>query len=218
MSARPPEAGAEALTPEGFAELVPVSRETLDRLVAYLDLLVLWQRTINLVAASTLADPWRRHVLDSAQLMACWPEGAKVLVDLGSGAGFPGLVLAIMGAPEVHLIERDRRKAAFLREAARATGCASVTVHACGAGVAPAPKADVVTARALAPLPDLLAHAARFATPGTVCLFPKGRRVEAELTDARRGWTMELNQRPSLSDAEGQVLIISGFRRVGSNG
>lgn len=215
MSARPPDAGA--LTPAGLAELVPVSRETLDRLRAYLDLLVRWQETINLVAASTLIDPWRRHVLDSAQLMAFWPEGARVLVDLGSGAGFPGLVLAIMGAPEVHLIERDRRKAAFLREAARATGCPSVTVHACGIGVVPAFKTDVITARALSPLPDLLAHAARFATPGTVCLFLKGRRVEAELTDARRGWMMELSQRPSLSDAEGRILIIRGFRRAGSS-
>lgn len=216
MSARPPEAGA--LSPEGFAELVAVSRETLDRLGAYLDLLVRWQETINLVATSTLADPWRRHVLDSAQLMGCWPEGARVLVDLGSGAGFPGLVLAIMGAPEVHLIERDRRKAAFLREAARATGCgASVTVHACGAGVASAPGADVITARALAPLPDLLNLASRFATAGTVCLFLKGRRVEAELTDARRGWMMELIQRPSLSDAEGRILIIRGLRRAGSS-
>lgn len=209
---------SSALTPEGFAELVPVSRETLDRLRAYLDLLVRWQETINLVASSTLADPWRRHVLDSAQLAEHCPEGARRLVDLGSGAGFPGLVLAIMGAaPEVHLIERDRRKAAFLREAARATGCPSVTVHACGAGVAPALEADVVTARALAPLPNLLDLAARFATPGTVCLFPKGRRVEAELTDARRGWMMELNQRPSLSDAEGRILIIRGFRRAGSS-
>ena len=206
------------LTPEGLAELIPVSRETLDRLGAYLDLLVRWQRTINLVAASTLADPWRRHILDSAQLMAFWPEGARRLVDLGSGAGLPGLVLAIMGAPEVHLIERNRHKAAFLREAARAAGCASVTVHACGIGAAPVLKADVVTARALAPLPDLLALAERFVTPATVCLFPKGRQVEAELTDARRGWMMELNQRPSLSDAGGRILIISGFRRVGSNG
>jgi 16S rRNA (guanine527-N7)-methyltransferase len=169
------------------------------------------------VAASTLADPWRRHVLDSAQLMACWPEGARVLVDLGSGAGVPGLVLAIMGAPEVHLIERNRHKAAFLRDAARAAGCGSVTVHACGIGAAPVLKADVVTARALAPLPDLLALAERFVTPATVCLFPKGRQAEAELTDARRGWMMELNQRPSLSDAEGQLLVISGFRRVGSS-
>src|SRR5215213_13399 len=107
------------LTPEGLTALVPVSRETVERLGVYLDLLRRWQRTINLVAASTLADPWRRHILDSAQLIRFVPGDAARLVDLGSGAGLPGLVLAIMGLPDVHLIESDRRKAAFLREAAR---------------------------------------------------------------------------------------------------
>src|SRR5918912_3476535 len=127
MSVRRPEAGRMSgpLTPEGFAELVPVSRETLDRLAAYLDLLRRWQRTINLVGAATLDDPWRRHLLDSAQLLRFLPEGVRRLVDLGSGAGLPGLALAILGVPEVHLIESDRRKAAFLREAARATGAAA---------------------------------------------------------------------------------------------
>ena len=204
------------LTPEAFAACVPVSRETLDRLGLYLDLLRRWQRTINLVAASTLRDPWRRHILDSAQLLRFVPEGAARVVDLGSGARLPGLVLAIMGAPDVHLIESDRRKAAFLREAARATGTA-VTVHACRIEAAPPLKADVVTARALAPLRELLAYACSFATPGTLHLFLKGRQAEAELTDAAQGWTMAVERQPSLSDAEGQVLIISGLHRAGSD-
>src|SRR5690349_24214445 len=112
MSVRRPEAGLRSgsLTPEQFADLVPVSRETLERLAAYLDLLRRWQRTINLVGAGTLDDPWRRHILDSIQLVRFLPEGARRLVDLGSGAGLPGLVLAIMGVPDVHLIESDRRK------------------------------------------------------------------------------------------------------------
>src|SRR5690349_9665552 len=178
MSVRRPEAGLRSgsLTPEQFADLVPVSRETLDRLAAYLDLLRRWQRTINLVGAGTLHNPWRRHILDSAQLVHLLPEGARRLVDLGSGAGLPGLILAIMGVPEVHLIESDRRKAAFLREAARATAT-PVTVHACRLQAAPPLAADVVTARALAPLPQLLPLAARFATPATSNLFLKGRQV-----------------------------------------
>ena len=217
MSARRPEAGSQAgpLTPEGFAELVPVSRETLDRLAAYLDLLRRWQRTINLVGAGTLDDPWRRHILDSAQLVRFLQERTRRLIDLGSGAGLPGLVLAMLGVPEVHLIESDRRKAAFLREAARATA-APATVRAVRIEAAPPLTADVVTARALAPLKNLLPRAARFATPATRCLFLKGRQVETELTEAARGWTMEVQRRPSLSDAEGCVLIISGFGRVGS--
>jgi 16S rRNA (guanine527-N7)-methyltransferase len=204
------------LTPEGLADLIAVSRETVERLDVYLDLLRRWQRTINLVAASTLADPWRRHILDSAQLMRFVPGDATRLVDLGSGAGLPGLVLAIMGLPDVHLIESDRRKAAFLREAARATG-AGATVHACRIEEAPPLAADIVTARALAPLKDLLGHAHRFATPGTRCLFPKGRQVEAELTDAGASWTMEVERQPSLSDVDGRILIITELRRVGSD-
>jgi 16S rRNA (guanine527-N7)-methyltransferase len=203
------------LTPEGLAALLPVSRETLDRLARYLDLLARWQRTINLVAPSTLADPWRRHVLDSAQLFPLLPPGCRRVADLGSGAGLPGLVLAIMGAPDVHLVESDRRKAAFLREAARAAG-AGVVVHAARIEDVPPLGADAVTARALAPLADLLGQAERHATPGGVCLFPKGRQAEAELTEAARGWTMSVDRRPSLSDAEGQILIIREFRRAGS--
>jgi 16S rRNA (guanine527-N7)-methyltransferase len=204
------------LTPQDLAALVPVSRETVERLDVYLDLLRRWQRTINLVAASTLADPWRRHILDSAQLMRFVPGAATRLVDLGSGAGLPGLVLAIMGVRDVHLIESDRRKVAFLREAARVTG-AGATVHACRIDEAPPLAADIVTARALAPLKDLLGHAHRFATPGTRCLFPKGRQVEAELTDAGASWTMEVERQPSLSDVDGRILIITELRRVGSD-
>src|SRR3954447_8900061 len=211
MSARRP----ESLSPKQLAELVPVSRETLDRLTAYLDLLRRWQRTINLVGAGTLDDPWRRHILDSAQLVRFLPDGARRLVDLGSGAGLPGLVLAILGVPEVHLIESDRRKATFLREAAR-VAATPVTAHARRIEAAPPLAADVVTARALAPLPNLLPLAARFATPTTRCLFLQGRQVETELTEAARGWTMEVQRQPSLSDAEGCVLIISGWQRVGS--
>ena len=119
----------QPLSPEAFAQRLHVSRETLKRLTVYLELLRRWQRAINLVGPATLVDPWRRHFLDCGQLAARIPAGAASLVDLGSGAGFPGMVLAILGVREIDLIESDRRKAQFLREVARATGT-SVRVHA----------------------------------------------------------------------------------------
>ncbi len=199
---------------EGFARRVPVSRETLARLEILLALLERWQRRINLVGAGGLADPWRRHLLDSAQLFRLLPGAAPRLLDLGSGAGFPGLVLAIMGVREVHLVESDRRKAAFLREAARETGCEGVRVHPRRIETLDPFPVTVVTARALAPLPRLLDLAAPFLGPGTVGLFPKGRNLEAELTAARRHWRMTAEIEPSLSSPEGRILVLREVARV----
>jgi len=191
-----------------------VSRETLARLGGFVDLLGFWQRRINLVASAEPDAVWRRHVLDSARLLTLLPAGCRTLVDLGSGAGFPGLVLAILGVPEVHLVEADRRKAAFLREAARVTGTAGVRVHARRIeDLEPFP-ADAVTARALAPLPRLLALAEPWLAAGAVGLFPKGREVEAELTEAARSWTMELERLPGAAAPEGCILRIREARRV----
>jgi 16S rRNA (guanine527-N7)-methyltransferase len=201
-------------TPLSRAEagaLLGVSRETLERLQTYLDLLARWQQRINLVGPSTLEDPWRRHIVDCGQLWRLWPENARSVVDLGSGAGLPGLVLAIMGAPEVHLVESDQRKAAFLREAARACGVAA-TIHAGRTETVPPLAADVVTARALAPLPELLRLAERHVHAGTTCLFLKGRTAASELTRAREVWTMREASVGSLSDPEGQILLISEIR------
>jgi 16S rRNA (guanine527-N7)-methyltransferase len=203
------------LTREEAGELLRVPRETLDRLQAYLDLLARWQRRINLVGPATLVDPWRRHVVDCGQLWRFWPDAARTLVDLGSGAGLPGLVLAVLGVPTTHLVESDRRKAAFLREAARACGVEAI-VHAARVGDLPLLGADVVTARALAPLPELLALARPQLRPGAVCLFLKGRTAESELTLARETWKMAADRRASLSDPDGQVLIISEIRRAAS--
>lgn len=214
MSAVPRPDREAPLGREGFARLVAVSRETLDRLEAYLALLQRWQRAINLVGPSTLADPWRRHLLDSAQLAAHWPDGGRVLVDLGSGAGLPGLVLAALCAPEAHLVESDQRKAAFLREAARTLGV-KATVHACRIDAAPPLRADAVSARALASLPELLDHAERFLHPGTRCLFLKGRNAEAELTAAREGWMMQARVLPSLSAEDGRILLLDEVTRAG---
>jgi 16S rRNA (guanine527-N7)-methyltransferase len=200
------------LGPEGFAELVPVSRETLSRLEAYAALLTRWSTRINLVGRDTLADLWRRHILDSAQLQRLVPNSAGNLTDLGSGAGLPGLVLAILGVPGIELIEADSRKAAFLREAAQITG-ADVTIRACRVqAVLPHP-ADVITARACAPLDRLLDLAEPFLAPDTLCLFPKGERFEEELTVARKAWTMNVSVEPSLSDRRGVILRLQQVAR-----
>ena len=199
------------LTPEAVAETLGVSRETLDRLRAYVDLLASWNARINLVGAASLADVWRRHILDSGQLIRHIDPGARVLVDLGSGAGLPGLILGILGVPEVHLIEVDQRKAAFLREAARVTKT-SATVHATRIeAVTPFP-ADVVTARALAPLPQLLERAVPFVAENTVCFFLKGRDLSDELTAAQEKWIMRTQILASLADSTGHILRVEGLR------
>jgi len=173
-----------SLSPEAFAEIFSVSRETTERLRVHLDLLIRWQSRINLVGASTLADPWRRHMLDSAQIHPHLPTGP--LLDMGSGAGFPGLVLAILrgeGSAPVHLVEADTRKSAFLREAIRVTEAPAV-VHQRRMEDLPVFPVAALTARALAPLSRLLVWAERFLAPGVECLFLKGREAEKELTEA----------------------------------
>ena len=199
------------LTPAGFAELVDVSRETQARLVAYVALLTKWNAKINLVGPATLPDVWRRHILDSAQIHG-QIAGDGTLVDLGSGAGLPGLILAILGGPQVHLIESDARKCAFLHEAARVTGTA-VTIHNKRIEAVPAIEADIVTARALAPLAQLLDHAVRFLKPGGKCVFLKGARQADELTDARKTWHMVVAERPSRSDPSGTILEVESPAR-----
>jgi 16S rRNA (guanine527-N7)-methyltransferase len=200
------------LSREAFAASRGVSRETLDRLTVYLDLLHRWQRAINLVGPATLADPWRRHILDSAQLVQHLPAATASLVDLGSGAGFPGMVLAVLGVPGVVLIESDRRKAQFLREVARATGT-EVTVLAERIENLAGWPVDVVTARALAPLPRLLPLAERFLAADSVCLFLKGYNAERELTQALKSWHMVPEMFSSRSAPTGTVLKLQGVGR-----
>ncbi len=208
------EASQAPLGSAAFAELVPVSRETLGKLEAHLALLRQWQRTINLVGRSTLDDPWRRHVLDSAQLYGYLPQGPIRLADLGSGAGFPGLVLAAMGVEEVHLIEADRRKAQFLREAARQLALDTVRVHAARIESLTL-HVDVVTARALAPLTDLLPLAARVLGPGGRLVLLKGRNAAAEVSAAGDRWAMNVALEPSLADPEGHVVVLDEVHERG---
>jgi 16S rRNA (guanine527-N7)-methyltransferase len=198
---------------EAFAERFDVSRETLDRLTLYLSLLRKWQAAINLVGPRTLDEAWQRHILDSAQLRPLLPEETGRLVDLGSGAGLPGLVLAILGVQNVHLVESDQRKAAFLREAARATG-ASVTVHAGRIEELPPLQADIVTARALAPLGRLLDLVENHLGSTTECYFLKGKKYEAELIATRKDWTIEARAFKSQTDPSGVILKLWGIRRA----
>jgi len=201
------------LRPDEFAALLDVSRETLDRLAAYIDLLAHWQRRINLVGAATLPDVWRRHVLDSAQLLRHAPGRDGAWIDVGSGAGFPGLVLAALGVADMHLVESDGRKLAFLAEAARLLGV-RVTLHRRRVEDMDAPVAAILTARAFAPLPRLLEQVSGIVSPRTVYLLPKGQDVGAELTETRKSWMLTCDTLPSLSDPRGAVLRLTEVARV----
>ena len=194
-----------------FLALTSVSRETGERCAIHLALLAKWQAKINLVGPTTLRDPWRRHVLDSAQLMPLLPESTRTLVDLGSGAGFPGLVLAILGAPDVHLIESDHRKVAFLREVAAATGT-KISIHCRRIDEVPPFSAQVVTARALAPLASLLPLALPFLGIGGICLFPKGEHAGHEIAEGKLSENqrvIQVDRIASRSDPGGVILRIA---------
>lgn len=198
----------EAMTASEFALRMGVSRETMRRLMVLEQLVVEWQPRVNLVGRATLTDIWRRHMLDSAQLVKLAPSGATWL-DVGSGAGFPGLVVAICAGVRVHLVEADARKCAFLREAARKTG-ANADIHNRRIEDLEPLDAGVITARAVAPLRRLLELCARQIKPATLCLFPKGHNVDVELTEATKYWKLSLQILPSISDPRGRILRLEG--------
>ena len=189
------------------------SREALARFTPYLVQLERWNRTINLIGRGDMAHAAERHLADALQLAPLIPTGTTRGIDLGSGAGFPGLVLAAATGLPFDLIEADQRKAAFLREAARVLG-APVRVHAIRVEAAALPPAPLVTARALAPLPRLLELAAPLLAPGGTALFPKGTGVTAELTAAREGWHMHVEQIPSRTAAGAVILRITEIARA----
>jgi 16S rRNA (guanine527-N7)-methyltransferase len=194
--------------PDDFAAKANVSRETLARLKAYADMLVDWNARHNLVAKSTLPDLWQRHMWDSAQLAALIPDTARTLADLGSGAGFPGLVLAAM-RPDlaVTLHEATTKKCAFLQAAAERMAL-PVTIQNARMEDLPRQAFDVVTARACAPLPLLLDYAYRFTAANTVCLFLKGQNVGSELTVAHKYWNMKASQIPSQTDPSAAIVSV----------
>ena len=209
----------EAEAKARLQELTNVSRETIARLEIYADLLERWNPKINLVSKTTLKEKWVRHFLDSAQIWPHIPENARILTDIGSGAGFAGLVLAVIAAeknPElkVQLVESDARKCAFMRNTAREMGV-SVDIHTARIEAVDIPKADVVTARALASLTDLLEFTPKILVENGVCLFLKGEGYARELESARESWIFEAQTYPSETHDAGVLAEISGIRHGG---
>jgi 16S rRNA (guanine527-N7)-methyltransferase len=193
--------------------LTPVSRETEDKLALLVDELHRWQLAKNLVSSATLTDVWTRHIADSLQLFGLAPE-AETWLDLGSGGGFPGLVIGIClaerGHGKIHLVESNSRKCAFLRHAARLTG-APVTVHQARIEDVVedfSGKVDVVCARALAPLPLLLDWSNELLRSGALGLFPKGQHLDSELTEAAKYWKIQASTVSSVTDSAARVLLV----------
>jgi 16S rRNA (guanine527-N7)-methyltransferase len=196
---------------------VNVSRESLPKLQLYVSILLTWQKRINLIGPATASAIWDRHILDSLQLLPLMEGKGNRIAELGSGAGVPGLIVAIAGQLDAHLYESNGKKAAFLREAIRLTG-ANAHVHAvrletlhCTSNL---PFVDFVLARALAPLSLLLDYAEPFLSRGATGLFHKGQDVDVELTDATKYWKIKVSKHASLCDSRGVILEIHEATRV----
>ena len=198
----------------GFQAKFNVSRETIERLECYYSLLERWNARINLVSAASLADCWGRHFNDSAQLLPLAGPDCQSWLDLGSGGGFPGLVIAILApALRVTLVESDARKAVFLREAARVCNV-EVSVLAERIGDVAPQDADVISARALASLGDLLGFAERHRSRRGICLFPKGGNVHNDIVSAQKLWRFDFVLHPSLTNKDSAIVEIGAFERV----
>ena len=202
-----------------LCKIVNVSRETFIKISIYQKLLEKWNKSINLVGKSTIENGWERHFLDSAQL---WPESTEFecWVDIGSGAGFPGLLIAIIASElrpdaKFHLVESDARKCAFLRNVSRETKV-PVKVHNCRIENFHETQADLLTARALAPLDKLLGYAEKILDPAGECLFLKGKDCDRELEQAYMNWDFKLERKPSIVQGDSSVLRIGDIRRARS--
>lgn len=187
-----------------------VSRETFDRLKEYEALLRKWQKNINLVSRETLRDLWQRHILDSAQLFPYLPEKEGEILDFGSGAGLPGVVLSILGFSQVTLVESNRKKTAFLKEVRRHLSL-PYSIFEKRIEDLETCKANTITSRALASLADLLEYSYRFTTPETQLFFHKGQDYSSELKAAQKDWGFELDLKPSITSEDGVILILSGL-------
>lgn len=203
----------EYLTAKQVGVQLDVSRETLERLEIYVELLLKWQCAINLIGPRTVADVWGRHVLDCGQLMRYIPKDRSPVVDIGSGAGLPGLILAIMGVPDVKLVESDSRKCTFLREAARITKTPVEIVESRIEHLKNI-AAGVVTARALAPLTMLTELSQSVTKRNTIYLFLKGKDLKNELTDLKKNWKMNWEVHPSVTNPDGSILKMESVARV----
>ncbi len=194
--------------------LLDVPRETIERLEAFAALLRSESERQNLVSKASLETLWERHILDSAQLIRFAPGDARSWLDLGSGAGFPGLLIPLFHSASVVLVESRRLRADFLRAAASTLGVAERVEILCSRlETAPARPFDVISARAFAPLPKLLALAERFSMPGTVWILPKGRNAKSELEAALSSWQGDFRLEPSLTDAEAKIVVATRVRQ-----
>ena len=200
--------------PDEVFQRLNVSRESLNRLETYVDLLLTWQAKINLIGPSTIEDAWQRHVLDGLQLLPLMPSKTGIVADLGSGAGIPGLVVALGGGYQTYLYESNGKKAAFLREAIRLTK-ANAVVHQIRLEALndhlPAKLPRYVTARALAPLDRLLGLASPFLKRGATGLFHKGQDVDSEVTEATKTWKIGAIKHPSMTDSRACILELEGI-------
>ena len=193
-----------------FLAAYPVSRETLDRLDRFHELIVKENQTLSLISDSTLHEIWVRHFLDSAQLFPLILDPQKPVVDMGTGAGFPGLVLSILGLPSVHLVEHNMRKAAFLQTVIAELGLSAVVSAMKVEAIKPF-DAGTVTARALKSLDTLISLGRKFIQNGGVALFPKGKRGEEELREAEVAWQMQIERFPSLTSPESVIFRLSAI-------
>jgi 16S rRNA (guanine527-N7)-methyltransferase len=198
--------------PTDFRLATGVSRETLEKLQLYCSLLLAWQERLNLIGKSTVDDIWHRHFLDSAQLMKLCRSGSSRLVDFGSGAGFPGMVLALMGQDGVELVESSGKKCLFLEEVSMSTRTPVVISRVRFEAVPCPEQADIVTARAVAPLQKLLTDVARWVKPGGVALLHRGSTVDADILEAAEYWDFKVVRHPSVTNPSGAILEISGIR------
>ena len=203
---------------KNFCDTYNVSRETFDKLKHYQSMLTEWQSKFNLVSSSTLDDAWNRHFLDSVQLFQYIPNQAKVLYDFGSGAGFPGMVLAIMANEkmpdlQVSLIESTTKKTLYLNAVKSKTNT-NVTILNDRIENLQLPKADVITSRAMASLTELLGYAYKFCKKESVCIFPKGKKYAEELSEAHKRWKFKCQIVASTQSDEGKILIITNLSKV----
>jgi 16S rRNA (guanine527-N7)-methyltransferase len=191
-----------------------VPRETFERLEAFVELLRAENRRQNLVSSASLETVWERHILDSSQIVRFAPAEARTWLDLGTGAGFPGLIVPLFHPADMVLVESRRLRAEFLRTAAQTLGIAQrVEIPCSRLETVPARPFDVVSARAFAPLPKLLALAERFSTAETIWILPKGRNAKSELDAAQSSWQGDFRLEPSLTDAEAQIVVATRVRR-----
>lgn len=203
---------------KNFCDTYNVSRETFDKLKHYQSMLIEWQSKFNLVSSSTLDDAWNRHFLDSVQLFQYIPNQAKVLYDFGSGAGFPGMVLAIMANEkmpdlQVSLIESTTKKTLYLNAVKSKTNT-NVTILNDRIENLQLPKADVITSRAMASLTELLGYAYKFCKKESVCIFPKGKKYAEELSEAHKRWKFKCRIVASTQSDEGKILIINNLSKI----